>query len=270
MHVHFGPDTFLERRVDALQAALQAQEAGMQAIVLKSHNYPTTPIAYTVSQIAKNVHVYGSLTLDFENGGLNIHAVEASARLGAKVVWMPTLSSANDRKKLNLPGAGIYILDDDDRVVPQVQGIMEVIKTRNLVLATGHLSVKEALILVDEAKKMGLPKVVVTHPLETRVGATLSLDEQKQVTARGAIIEHCFLGCMPTSERLDPRAIVEAIRAVGVESCFLSTDFGQAFNPPPAEGMRMMIGTMLRVGMTREEIEILVKRNPARLLDLDW
>lgn len=269
MHVHFGPDTFLERRVDALQAALQAQEAGMRAIVLKSHDYPTAPIAYTVNQIAKDVHVYGSLSLDFESGGLNIHAVEASARLGAKVVWMPTFSSANDRKKLNLPSEGIYILDDDDKVISQVREIMEVIKSHKIILATGHLSAKEALILVDEAKKMDLPKVVVTHPLETRVGATLSLDEQQQMTNNGAIIEHCFVGCMPTSERLDPRKIVEAVRAVGVQNCILSTDFGQAVNPFPAEGMRMMIGTMLRVGMTKEEMEFLVKRNPAKLLDLD-
>src|SRR3989304_4107834 len=215
MHIHFGPDPSVERRVDALEAALQAKEAGMRAIVLKSHDYPTAPVAYTVSQIVKDIRIYGSLSLDFANGGLNVPAVEASAKMGAKVIWMPTFSSAEDRKKRNLPGEGIYILDDDDKVLPQVGEIMEIIKSYNMILATGHLSLKETLILVDEAKKIGLPKVAVTHPLLNG----FSLDEQKQMVMLGAIIEHCFTDCMPAAEnRLDPRRIVEAVRRVGVEN----------------------------------------------------
>ena len=84
MHIHHGPDARVERRVDALQAALQAQEAGMRAIVLKSHEYPTTPLAYIVSQIVRNIAVLGSIALDLEVGGLNTHALEVSAKLGAK------------------------------------------------------------------------------------------------------------------------------------------------------------------------------------------
>ena len=64
MHVHHGPDSRVERRVDALQAALQAQEAGMRAIVLKSHEYPTAPLAYIVRQVIQNMAVFGSISLD--------------------------------------------------------------------------------------------------------------------------------------------------------------------------------------------------------------
>ena len=63
--------------------------------------------------------------------------------------------------------------------------------------------------------------------------------------------------------------IVEAIRAVGAEHCVMSTDLGQAFNPTPAEGMRMMIAYMLRCGITEKEMELMVKVNPAKLLGLD-
>ena len=49
MHMHHGPDTSVTgRRVDALEAAQQAEQAGMRAIVLKNHDYSTAPLAYIV------------------------------------------------------------------------------------------------------------------------------------------------------------------------------------------------------------------------------
>ena len=80
MHVHHGPDAHIGRSVDALQAAVQAEEAGMRAIVLKSHDYPTAPIAAIAGQSVNNLKVYGSLCLDFACGGLNVAAAEVSAR----------------------------------------------------------------------------------------------------------------------------------------------------------------------------------------------
>ena len=64
MHIHHAPDPRMERRMDALQLALQAKKVGMRAIVLKSHDYPTTPVAYTVSQMVQDIAVLGSIALD--------------------------------------------------------------------------------------------------------------------------------------------------------------------------------------------------------------
>jgi hypothetical protein len=50
MHIHPGPDTF-KCRVDALEAARQASQAGMKAIVIKNHFYSTAPIANMVNQL---------------------------------------------------------------------------------------------------------------------------------------------------------------------------------------------------------------------------
>jgi predicted TIM-barrel fold metal-dependent hydrolase len=63
--------------------------------------------------------------------------------------------------------------------------------------------------------------------------------------------------------------MVEHIKAVGAERCILSTDFGQAINPAPTEGFRTMLAHMLKFGLSEKELEILVKVNPAKLLDLD-
>jgi len=49
----------------------------------------------------------------------------------------------------------------------------------------------------------------------------------------------------------------------------MSSDLGQFWNPPPAEGMRLFIATLTRKGISAREIELMVKVNPARLLDLD-
>ncbi|MFC1966841.1 DUF6282 family protein [Chloroflexota bacterium] len=270
MHCHHGPDTIYERSVDALQAAQQAQEAGMRAIVLKSHVYPTAPLAYIINQIVPDITAVGAICLDDDMGGLNTHALEASAKLGAKVVWMPTFSSANDMKKKGLTEPGVSISDAKGTLLPVVGKILDIVKEYNMVLATGHVSVAESFALVDGARKKGITKIVVTHPLLDTLGATLSLEEQQRMADKGAFIEHCFGLTMPgSSMRLDPMKIVEAVKAVGAERCIMSTDLGQAHNPTPADGMRVGIAVMLRLGLYEKEVDLLVKVNPAKLLDLN-
>ena len=266
IHIHHGPDSISERRVDALQGARQAQEAGMRAIVLKCHEYPTAPVAYIVSQAVPDIIVLGSITLNREVGGLNPSALETSAKLGAKIAWMPTRSSTYKLEN-GSPKEGISILDGNGKLLPVVEEILDIIKSYQMVLATGHLPVAEAFVLVDEARRKGLSQIVVTHPIGLKGGTYFSLEEQCRMAEKGAFIEHCFGTTLHW--KLDPMAIVEAIRAAGAEHCILSTDLGQAFNPTPAEGMRMMIAYMLRCGLSEKDIEIMVKTNPAKLLGLD-
>ncbi|MBI2858319.1 MAG: hypothetical protein HYX90_04505 [Chloroflexi bacterium] len=269
MHINQGPDATKDRSVDALHAAMQAQEAGMRAIVLKSQYYPTAPLAQSVTQSVHDLLVFGSICLDYDVGGLNPIALETSALLGAKVVWMPTFSSVNDRKKNNLGEGGIMLVDEKGRILPVVQQILDIVKKHDMVLATGHVAPEEALALVDEAGKRGVAKVVVTHPLEKSCGATLSIEQQRQMVKKGAFIEHCFYGTMPAwKDRIDLAEIVEAVRAIGAEHCILTSDSGQVWNPRPAEGWRMMVADLLRCQVSAEEIELMIKVNPAKLLGL--
>ena len=99
MHMHFGPDPLFPRRIDAAGAARDAQEAGLLAFVLKSHSYPTAPVAYEAQKVAPDVHVIGSICLDLEMGGCNPYAVQASADIDAKVCWLPTFTSKNSLGK---------------------------------------------------------------------------------------------------------------------------------------------------------------------------
>ena len=59
IHVHFAPDPRVERRSDAVELAQAAKAMGMRGVVLKSHEYPTHPVAYTVSQMVPGVALLG-------------------------------------------------------------------------------------------------------------------------------------------------------------------------------------------------------------------
>jgi hypothetical protein len=268
MHVHTAPDPHIERSVDAPQAAAQAEAAGMRAIVLKSHDYPTTPLAAVIGQQFHHVAVIGSLCLDFAVGGLNPAAVEASALLGAKVVWMPTFSAAFDMNKRGLGPGGISIIDEEGKLLPVARDILKIIKEHNMVVASGHVGFAEIGALVDESRNIGIDKIVITHALEPRFGATLSVEQQQQMAAQGAYIEHTYLSTLPSGGGIGARRMVEAIRAVGAEHCVFTTDLGQKANPPPAEGMRAAIAALLDESLSEDEITTMLKTNPVRLLDL--
>ncbi len=275
MHVHHGPDTFMLRRVDALEAARQAQQAGQRAIVLKSHKYPTAPLATIISQVVPGVQVFGSICLDAEMGGLNSHALKCSAQLGAKVVWMPTSSARNSINKiatvLGIPaeGPGCCILDEKGRLVPEIAGILDLVKAYDLVLANGHMSPAETFALFEAARARGINKLVVTHPLETDVvDLPVTIEDQKRLAQMGAFIEHTVFGLLPTSSGLRASEVAAAIRVVGPERVIISSDLGQIQNPPPAEGMRIFIAALLKEGFSAHDVELMAKVNPAGLLGL--
>ena len=84
IHVHFAPDPRVERRGSAIEIAKQARDMGMRGLVLKSHDYPTHPVAYTVSEVVPGITLIGGIALDVEVGGLNPMAVESTAKMGGR------------------------------------------------------------------------------------------------------------------------------------------------------------------------------------------
>ena len=265
IHVHFSPDPKVVRRAGAVEIATQAREMGMHGVVLKSHEYPTHPVAATTSDLVSDITVLGGISLDAEVGGLNVHAVEATANMGGRIVWMPTYSAQADRKAKGLEG-GISLLDESGSLVPEIHPILDMIKSHDMVLATGHISTAESLALVAEARNVGIQRVVITHGTTMSFWTGMTVEDMKELAGMGAFIEHCVHVMMPTTHRLDPKELADTIKAIGAEKCILSTDFGQDFHPMPAEGMRMGIATMLRSGMEEVEVGMLVKDNPSRLM----
>jgi hypothetical protein len=151
--------------------------------------------------------------------------------------------------------------------LPEVKTVLGLIKEFDLVLCTGHLSKEEVVGLFDEAKRMGVRKFIVTHPLKV-AGTSLDLATQKTLAEKGAFVEHCFVATLSRSGVIDPFKIVEAVRFVGVERCLLSTDLGRLEYPPPWEGIQRMVRTLLERSLSKKDLTILMKENPCRLLDL--
>jgi predicted TIM-barrel fold metal-dependent hydrolase len=276
MHMHFGPDPLFPRRIDAVGAARDAQEAGMLAIVLKSHSYPTAPVAYEAQKAAPDVKVIGSICLDQEMGGCNPHAVQASADIDAKVCWLPTFTSKNSLRKaatslgLKINSEGISVLGDDGKLLPEMRECLRIIKDYDMVVASGHVSPAEIYAVMDECEEIGLEKIVITHALEFNVyDEPLTLDQIIELAKRGAYIEHVALTCLPAQKfTMPPPEMVDAIKRIGPSRCVLGTDCGVSWNPPPAEAMRMFVSILLRHGLPAEDISHMARLNPARLLGL--
>jgi hypothetical protein len=285
LHGHCWPEFSLRMRgrVNDIEWAIMARDAGMRAIVMKGNVFPSTERAYLVSQAVPGIKVFGGITLNITVGGLSPLAVEATGELGGKVVWMPTWSARNDLIKggLFIPRmrrfmttidkvcasqeSGITIVDSQGQLNPVVEEILEIVRRYDMILASSHLCIEESLILAEAAKEAHV-KFILTHALNNRVDA--SIEQQKEIARLGGYIEHCYITTMPMHQRLEIGRIAECIKAVGPEYCVISTDALAAWNAPPPELMRMFIGSLLDLGIDVASIKKMVQENPAKLLGL--
>jgi hypothetical protein len=266
LHVHSAPDVDA-RRFNDLDLAREAERAGMGAILIKSHQNSTVERAWLVSKVVTGIQVFGGLVLNDTVGGLNVAAVKLALAMGAKEIWMPTRSALNHRYYHGESG-GISILGADGSLVPAAQAILEAMVQSDCILSTGHLSPREAMVLIHQARQCGVRKVLVTHP--EWAPTFYSLEQQKELAQLGNVwFERCFVstthlcGCVPF--QVIEQAIVEA----GVETTVLSTDLGQPQTPPPAEGLRLYAERLRSSGFSVEHIRQMMCTNPARLLSLE-
>src|SRR3954454_8360905 len=177
LHCHFGPDAHRERSVDAFEAAREAAAEHHRAVVLKSHDSPTASLAWAVQRdVGDAVSVYGGICCDREVGGVNPAAVEVALDLGARIVWLPTLSSRQDFEngsaaQLGIPGPGLVVTDADGALLPETQDVLALVREHTAVLATGHVSAAEHYAVVKDFARRG--NVLLTHATEDLAGPKL-------------------------------------------------------------------------------------------------
>ena len=144
--------------------------------------------------------------------------------------------------------------------------MISTIAKHNLVMATGHVSADEGVMLVREGRRQGVAHMVVTHAMNAPV--LMDVPHMQAAAAEGAFLE--FVGGSLTnadaSARMDRFA--DAIRKVGPRFCILSTDLGQRGNALPPEGFPAFMRALLAIGLSRQDIDLMAKQNPARLLGL--
>jgi hypothetical protein len=280
LHTHAAPSLF-DRLLDDVELAEQARAAGMRAVLYKAHEQDTTGRAALVRRTVSGIEAFGGLVLNHVAGGLNPAAVEASIALGARMVWMPTMSSAHHvghfggshfgggmRGRTSARVVpGLSVVDEDGKLRSQVEEILGLIAGAGICLSTGHLSPAEIGVLVPAARRAGVTRLLVTHPDIAFIA--MPIEEQKALADAGAIMEKDVNTLGPPWHSVTLTHMVRSIREVGPARCVLATDYGQLHSPAPVEGLRIFVQLCLEQGITEAEIRTMIAENPARLLGLD-
>lgn len=280
IHIHHAPDLY-PRIQDPIELAQDARAAGMRAICIKRHNFPTAGIAELTKKLVPEVDIFGSLTCNHQVGGLNPVAVEAAIKYGVRQIWLPTIDSTNHEivtgivgqhgKGLTIKGGiseyarrqpRIHVLDNDGAVRTELKEIIRQVKEADIILNLGHTSFAEMIAVLEEAKRQGARRVVCDHPFFLR----LDLKQQLALVERGAFINFTAGELLPRWWRVSVTDFATAIRTVGVQRAILSSDCGQIHNPPMVEALRLMCQLMMEEEFSVEEIKQLLHHNPAGLL----
>ena len=264
LHVHAGPDS-RPRSVDDVEAARLAADAGLRAILLKNHFTMTADRAALAMRQVGGLEIFGGVVLNRAVGGINPEAVRQMVQFSGgrgKVVWLPTFDAEYYVTAAGGNGAFVSILEAGEPL-PAVIEVFALIAEHDLTLAMGHSSPGEVLRLIPEAKRRGVRRILVTHVFSQ--GATR--EQMRQMAEEDAIMEIDWLAVYSGGRTIEE--YVSAIRALGAESFVMSSDLGQEGNPVHPDGLRAYIRALRDAGVSDDEIDVMARRNPARLLGLD-
>jgi len=267
IHAHSDPDD-RPRSIDSIDLAKLAREHGMRGLVLKNHYEPTESVAYLVRKVVPGIELFGGIALNRTVGGINPVAVERMTRVKGgwgRVVWMPTFDAENQVRfsKENRPFVSV---SRNGELLPEVREVLQLIARNKLVLATGHSSPEEDLLLIRDAKRAGVDHIVVTHAMLPPVG--MNLEQMREAARLGAYLEFVYNALIGPNKVFDVTEYARAVRAVGPGHCILSSDLGQAGNPLHTDGLIAFFKALRSQGFSENEIDQMSKINPAKLLGL--
>jgi hypothetical protein len=280
IHIHHGPDLY-PRIQDAFELAQDAKAAGMRGVCLKTHNFPTAPMALLARKHVPGIDIFGSITCNLEVGGVNPSAVEAAIKYEARQIWLPTIDSTNHAlvtgsvgqhgRGLTIKGGlsdyarkkpRLFLLDDEGNLAPALHEIFSMVADADIILNLGHISFKEMTAIVPAAQRAGVKRIICDHPFFS----CLSLGQQSELADQGVWINFTAGELLPRWWRVSVADFAAAIRNVGVPRAVISSDCGQLHNPPMVEALRITCQLLLEEDFTADEIKRLLHHNPAELL----
>ncbi len=259
----------------------EASEAGFSALLYKDHFYPGMAHAKLLETLYPDIGVrlYSGVALNNASGGINPHAVDHAVKLGGKIVWMPTFAAANhiDKsaeetknypKSVNpmLPPVPLTVLDENGKLTKETNEVLDVIADGDIILSSGHLSVKELKVLYPEAKRRGVKKMMINHPTYV-VGC--SDDDIRELSKLGVFMEHSICMFIPNERgpaRWDAKEMRRLVDLAGVEMTIFGSDLGLIKMPRPVEGYRAIVNDLLDLNMPKADLRKLLGANAAGLL----
>ena len=291
VHVHVDPDApgtgGVIRALDIFDAVRLAKSRGMRGFVFKTHqDAGSAGAAYLVRKhVAPGFEVFGRMASNYATGGINVAALEHYSQLKGgwgRIFEMPTRDSITATTRpgsmdptnlerarpwmLMMPeGTPPYIaVSKNGELLPEVKhliGVLAKIRTVDsngrMVLATGHATPEEHLLLAREGRRQGL-NVLLTHP-----GDIPQLPEAAKL---GAFIEVTASNIY--KNEAGRTAAAALIRKIGAEAIIISTDCGQTGNVYPTDCLALAARGLRAHGITQRELDLMYKTNPAKLLGL--
>jgi hypothetical protein len=280
IHVHAGPSV-ANREVDAADMLKEAQEAGYAGFLVKDHYFPSM---LGTKMVEKHLgdgtcKVYGSMVLNNSIGLFNLKALDTARQMDTKIVYFPTVSTKkhiDDHKKAAFIGAGkasisenpVVYVDEQGNLDPPAIEVLKYMAEHDMVLGTGHGNIWEVEHLIDKATELGVKRILVNHP---HYNVNASYEQMAKWAKLGALIELnvCVFKGGSKIGTVEDIVAKEMIDACGVENIILDSDLGQKGNGSPVEGMYNFIKLLeYKFGITEEQINIMAKKNPAKLLNL--
>jgi hypothetical protein len=291
-HAHFGQQ-------DALSLAKLASQSKMAGILYKSMGKRGEPPMSSLHELRADlarwsdetgiapIQAWAGWALVRNNKPPDLERLRAQLEEGVSAVWLPIANSAHTYSKVGgrniwwdptanprdhsepLPmemakRVGFYMLDDAGKLKPEYSETIKMVAHYGRALFYGHPTHEELWAVTDLVRELGLTRAVIDHPYSPFID--LTVEEMWQVAAAGVTLNFTYDELSPLLG-VDPKKMYDAIRAVGVEHFTLSSDCGEPLFPNSVEAMRQITGYMRAFGMNDADIEILVRRNPARIVD---
>jgi hypothetical protein len=269
LHVHSDPDSY-RRSVDPFEAAANAKARGMRGIVLKNHFSQTAGLAYLVRKQIPGIEVFGGIALNTPVGGINPEAVRHMTEIRGgygKIVWMPTHDSEQEVTTLKEKRPFVAV-SRNGTLLPAVLEVLDLIAAHNLVLATGHVSAKELVLLLAAAKAHHVTRIIVTHPTLGEQFTFLTLAQMKAAAQQGAYIEFVSYFAFEPGTDADIKKTADTIRAIGPSSVIISSDTGLAGRPLHPDALALAARALRKQGFSEADLNRMFKENPARVLGL--
>ena len=284
-HVHACPH-LNGRRLDALQAADQAEAAEMAGLGLMDNFSNSAALAARVRRArpAMALDVFGGLVLEPPTGGGSVAAVKAAigcgygAGDGARFISLPThhtafVARAEGRSASHVDAC--LAIPEHGALPDPLPEILDLVAEADIVLNTGHLSAQEALRVVEAARSAGIARILVPANHYTP-------DDVRALTVAGAVAELSFFFVSHATEaglthvdterhtiaRVSAPEMAALALAVPPGKLVLSSDCGVFLLPPPVEGLRAFILLLGACGVPDHALRAAIGRTPAQLFNV--
>ncbi len=284
LHFHIGPD-ILPRKY-TVEDLIREESGRIRGVALKSHSFPTIALINAVKD--GNIDLIGSITLNYFMGGFNESAIYASSVMSRDnpiIVWFPTVHAENhlvqNKSEYEIPPEwvkdpsfkprpktelkAIKVTNWAGKLIRKAENCLDTMAEMDCILATGHVSWKEAEKLVDEALDRGITPIV-THPMQRDIA--MPVDKQVELAGKGAYIEYCYIMYLdrdnPGDYPLEEQA--SAMNEIGPEHVLLTSDAGQLRNPGSSECLREYVKLLEPHGLGEKDFRQMTVENPKEIL----